>query len=175
MPSPVSAETAKSTPGTAPISAFVPMRTTGDPRTAHTVVAACSLLRDAVPDTGRLVPVGQVAARWYPGSVRMLAAAQCRAGAHELAVQSFRETATHYRLRADDWLMLAIAHHHLGQAEHARESFEKALQWIEQANGRQLNDPAGTQGWGDWHERIWVPILRREVENLLDARVMDGG
>jgi eukaryotic-like serine/threonine-protein kinase len=144
------------------------MGTTADPRTAHTVVAACTLLPDALPDMGQLVPVGQVAARWYPGSSRMLAAAQCRAGDCEEAVRTFRLAATHYRLRADDWLFLAIAHHHLGDAAEAQRCQSKALQWIDQADLRRLNDPAGTQpGWGDWHEPIQVPLLRREVESLL--------
>ena len=56
-------------------------RATEDPRTAHSVVSACTLLPDTLPDMRPLVPVGEVAARWYPGSIRMLAAAQCRAGA----------------------------------------------------------------------------------------------
>jgi hypothetical protein len=83
-------------------------------------------------------------------------------------VRTFQDAAVHYRLRADDWLLLAIAHHHLGHAQEAKRCLGNAVQWIEQADRRQLNDPAGTQpGWGDWHERIWVPLLRREVEALL--------
>jgi tetratricopeptide (TPR) repeat protein len=143
---------------------------TQDPRTAHTVVAACTLLPDSLADMGQLVPVGEIAARWYPGSSRMLAAAQCRAGSHREAVRNFKDAARHYRLRADDWLLLALAHDNLDEAEQARQCYDKAQQWIHQANRRQLNDPAGTQpGWGDWHERIWVPLLRDEIESHLRA------
>jgi serine/threonine protein kinase/Flp pilus assembly protein TadD len=141
---------------------------TDDARTAHAVVAACTLLPDALSDMGRLVPVGQVAARWYPGSSRMLAAAQCRAGAYEQAVRSFREAAIHYRLRAGDLLLLALAHHHLGDAEEATGCLSKAIQWINEANRQQLSDPASTRpSWGDWPEPISVPFLRQEVESLL--------
>jgi tetratricopeptide (TPR) repeat protein len=143
-------------------------RSTQDPRTAHSVVSTCTLLPDALPDMGELVPVGHVAARWYPGAIRMLAAAQCRAGNHAEAVRGFEDAATHYRLRADDWLLQAIAHYHLGDTDQAQHCLNTALEWIHQADRRQLNDPAGTQpGWGDWHEPIWIPILRREVESRL--------
>jgi tetratricopeptide (TPR) repeat protein len=143
-------------------------RTTEDARTAHSTVSACTLLPDALPDMGELIPLGHVAARWYPGSIRMLAAAQCRAGAYQEAVGNFQQAALHYRLRADDWLLLAIAHHHCGDAAQAKHCQGQAEQWIHQADRRRMNDPAGTQpGWGDWHERIWVPLLRREVESLL--------
>jgi tetratricopeptide (TPR) repeat protein len=143
--------------------------TTDDPRTAHSVVSACTLSPGALPEMARLIPVGKVAARWYAGSIRMLAAAQCRAGDCEEAVRNFQEAAIHYRLRADDWLLLAIAHHELGHAQEAKRCLGNAVQWIDQAHGRKLNDPAGTQpGWGDWHERIWVPLLRHEVEALLN-------
>jgi serine/threonine protein kinase/Flp pilus assembly protein TadD len=139
-----------------------------DPRTAHTVVAACTLLPDTLPDMGQLVPVAQVAAGWYPGASRVLGAAQCRAGAHQEAVHSFREAASHYRLRPADLLLLAIAYHHLGEAHQAQRCLSDALQWIQQADRRELNDPASTQpGWGDWHEPLYVPLLRREVEELL--------
>jgi tetratricopeptide (TPR) repeat protein len=144
-------------------------RATDDPRTAHSVVSACTLSPGALPEMAGLIPVGQVAARWYAGSIRMLAAAQCRAGDYEGAVRNFQEAAIHYRLRADDWLLLAIAHHELGHVQEANRCLGKAVQWIDQAHGRQLNDPAGTQpGWGDWHERIWVPLLRQEVDSLLN-------
>ena len=143
-------------------------RETNDPRTAHTVVSACTLSPNALHEMAELIPVGRVAARWYAGSIRMLAAAQCRAGNCEDAVRSFQEAAIHYRLRADDWLLLAIAHHELGHAQEARRCLASAVQWIDQAQGQKLNDPAGTKpGWGDWHERIWVPLLRQEVETLL--------
>jgi tetratricopeptide (TPR) repeat protein len=141
---------------------------TEDPRTAHAVVSACTLAPDALPDMSRLLPIAQVAARWYPGASRMLAAAQCRAGQYEQAVLTFQDAAVHYRLRADDWLLLALAHHHLGNAAQARRSFDTAIEWIRQADREHLDDPASTRpDWGDWHEPIWVPILRREVETLL--------
>jgi hypothetical protein len=118
---------------------------------------------------GRLVALGHVAARWYPGSSRMLAAAQCRAGDYENAVRTFREAVVHYRLRADDWLLLAIVHHRLGDDEEARRCLGTATKWIEAANHEQLNDPASTRpSWGDWHERICVPLLRKEVETLIN-------
>jgi tetratricopeptide (TPR) repeat protein len=143
--------------------------TATEPRTAHSVVSACTLLPDALPDMGRLIPLGEVAARWYPGSGRMLAAAQCRAGEYREAVRNYEEAAIHYRLRADDWLLLALAHHHLGEDEQAQHCYLTATQWIEEANGRQLGDPASTlPAWGDWHEPICVQLLRQEAESVLN-------
>jgi tetratricopeptide (TPR) repeat protein len=142
---------------------------TDDPRTAHAVVAACMLLPDAVLDMDRLVPIGQIAARWYPGSVRMLAAAQCRAGEFAEAVRTFQEAAAHIRLRAGDWLLLAVANHHHGDAQEAAVCLRKATQWINEADRRQLSDPASTRpAWGDWHEPISVRLLREEVQALLN-------
>jgi tetratricopeptide (TPR) repeat protein len=141
---------------------------TDDPRTAHAVVATGTLLPDALANMGRLVAVGNVAARWYPGSGRMLAAAQCRAGEYEEAVGSFKDAATGIRLRADDLLILALAHHHLGDDVEAHRCYRSAVEWIDEANDQQLSDPAGTRpAWGDWPERIYVPLLRAEVESLL--------
>ena len=143
--------------------------TTEDPRTAHSVVSACTLAPDALPEMSRLQSIAQVAARWYPGASRMLAAAQCRAGQYAEAVRTFGHAATHYRLRADDWLLLSIAHHHLGDSAQARRCFDTATEWIRQADRQHLDDPASTRpDWGDWHEPIWVPVLRREVESLLN-------
>jgi serine/threonine protein kinase/uncharacterized protein HemY len=142
---------------------------TGNPRAAHAVVAACTLLPDALPHMGRLIPVAKVAARWYPGSGRMLAAAQCRAGAYKESVRTFQEAAIHYRLRADDLLHLAMAHHHVGDAREAIGCLSKAIGWINEANGQQLGDTASTRpAWGDWPEPICVSLLRKEVETLLN-------
>jgi serine/threonine protein kinase/Flp pilus assembly protein TadD len=141
---------------------------TEDTRAAHAVVVACTLLPDTVPDMSTLVPLGKVAAGWYPGSCRILAAAQSRAGAYEEAVRNFQEAATHYRLRADDWLLLALAHHHLRDNDQAQRCLRKAIHWIDEADRQQLSDPAGTRAaWGGWPEPISVKLLRAEVEALL--------
>jgi tetratricopeptide (TPR) repeat protein len=141
---------------------------TQDPREAYIVVSACMVLPDALPDMARLVPVGRVAAGWYPGSGRRLAAALCRAGAHDEAARCFQEAATHFRFRAEDWLFLAMAHHRRGHAAEAQHCLTKATQWINEADHAQVYDTAETQpAWGDWHERIVIPLLRQEVEGLL--------
>jgi serine/threonine protein kinase/Flp pilus assembly protein TadD len=139
-----------------------------DPRAAYCVVSASIALPDALPDMARLVPVGQNAARWYLGSGRRLAAALCRAGAYDESIRYFHEVERHFRLRGEDWLFLAMAHQRLGHADEAQRCWAKATQWIDEADHQQLDDPAGTRpAWGEWHERVVVPVIRREVEGLL--------
>src|SRR5882724_6666643 len=93
---------------------------TEDARTAHLMVGTCTVRPDALPDMARLLGPGRVAALWYPGAGRILAAALSRAGAYAAAVACFDEAARHYRLRAEDWLFLAMAHHRRGHTEEAR-------------------------------------------------------
>jgi len=149
---------------------------TQDPRTAHAVVAACGLRPDALPDMGRLVPVGRVAARWHPGAEGILALALHRAGSDDEAVRCFTEAAKFSRLRAKDWLFLAMSHHRLGHTGEAQRCLARGIGWVREADSRKQGDLDGTQPvWGGWHERVGAPLLLREAETLiLRARASPG-
>jgi serine/threonine protein kinase/tetratricopeptide (TPR) repeat protein len=95
-----------------------------------------------------------------------LALAHFRAGEYDLAIQRARESDTmlwHAPARAQNWLLLALAHQRLGHTDEARSWQDRALQAIEQeipANtGSRLSVPVP-----DWLE---AEVLRREVEAAL--------
>jgi serine/threonine protein kinase/Flp pilus assembly protein TadD len=142
---------------------------TQDPGVAYQVVDTCVLRQDALPDLDQLLPVARVATRWYLGSIKVLAAAHYRAGHYKKAVEHFQQAAKVSRFRAWDWIFLAMAQHRLGRAEEAKPCLAKAIAWIDEANRQELDDLGGTRpAWGDWHEPIVVPLLRRETEALVN-------
>ncbi len=149
---------------------------TQDPRTANAVVTACGLRPDALPVMARLVPVGRVASRWYPGNDGILAIALHRAGSDDEAVRCFDKAAKFHSFRAEEWLFLAMAHHRLGHTGEARRCLARGTEWMREADSRKLTDLAGTHPvWGDWHERVVAPLLLREAETLiLRARANPG-
>ena len=141
---------------------------TQDPVVAYQVVYTCVLTQDALPELDQILPVARVAAHWYPGSIRVLAAAHYRAGQYEKAVEHFQQAARVYRFRAWDWFFLAMAQHRLGRAEEAQRCLAKAIAWMGEADRQKLDDVGGTRpAWGDWHDPLIVPLLRRETEALV--------
>jgi serine/threonine protein kinase/Flp pilus assembly protein TadD len=141
---------------------------TQDLRTAHAVLAACALRPDAVADPNRLVPLGRVVFRKETAGGLMHARALHRAGAYGEAVRYLQEGAKVCRFRAVDWLFLAMAHHRLGHVAEAQRYLARGLEWVREADSRQLSDLSETQpAWGAWHERVVVPILLREAEELV--------
>jgi serine/threonine protein kinase/tetratricopeptide (TPR) repeat protein len=145
-------------------------RQTQDPIAATQVVETCVLQPEAVADPEQLLPVARVAARWYQGSVRILAAAHYRAGHDAESVRHFQEAARVSRLRASDWFFLAMAQHRLGRAEEGRTALAKALAWIDEANRQGPDDLSGTQPiWDNWHQVTDVSLLRGEAEALIQG------
>jgi tetratricopeptide (TPR) repeat protein len=143
-------------------------RKTQDPEVAHQVVYTCVLRQDALADLDQLLPVARVAAHWYPGSIRVLAAAHYRAGQYEKAVEHFQEGARVYCFRAWDWFFMAMAQHRLGRAEEAQQCLAKAIAWMGEADRQKLGDLSGARpAWDSWHEPVVVPVLRCETEELV--------
>jgi tetratricopeptide (TPR) repeat protein len=93
-----------------------------------------------------------------------LAAILCRAGRHKDAVDRLNEALA---LGAEigqkdrdprDWIFLALAHHHLGDAAQAR-------QWLAKARQHSLPTP-GKRSWTD----LEFDLLRRDVEDLMAVK-----
>jgi tetratricopeptide (TPR) repeat protein len=95
-------------------------------------------------------------------SARTLGAALLRAGKFENAVQQLQNAAVLSPETATPRLLLAIAHHHLGQTDEARRYRDEGVQRLEQMV---RNKPL----WAalSWQERLSAELLRREAEELV--------
>jgi tetratricopeptide (TPR) repeat protein len=87
-----------------------------------------------------------------------LALALYRAGRFEPAIERAKESmaASPYGDNGINWLLLAMAHHRLGQSEEARHWLQKGRNW------RVAADP-------DWRYRLRYQLLRREAEQLVPS------
>jgi tetratricopeptide (TPR) repeat protein len=72
------------------------------------------------------------------------------------------------QLQVLGWLVLAMAHDRLGQADEARKHFDKAEQGLKENTRNQLDK--GTRfappGW-PWRDWLLVQLSRREAEDVL--------
>jgi hypothetical protein len=75
--------------------------------------------------------------------------------------QAFDETAY-------EMLFLAMAHHHLGHADEARQWLDKASRWMERAPLPKTERGADNPRYS-WNRRVAHEVLRREVEALLSG------
>ncbi|HVA46391.1 MAG TPA: protein kinase [Pirellulales bacterium] len=142
---------------------------TNDSRTACSVLFACVLADDAVPEAGRLVKLAEVAAPYfhYGGYVR--GAALYRAGRWAEAIECFRVAAILYRPSAWDWSFLAMAQYRLGQIDDARRSLAEADRWVEEADRNESDDLANRRAaWGTWAERAVYPLLVEEARKMIE-------
>jgi tetratricopeptide (TPR) repeat protein len=98
---------------------------------------------------------------------RLLGAVLYRNGRWHEALRQYKEAAKLGRLRAWDWLFLAMTHHRLGHGEEARECLDKAKRWIAEANQHRIG---WSTAWGWWGERIEVEELTREAETLVNSK-----
>jgi hypothetical protein len=157
-----------------------------DPDTAQWLAWGCVVVPDAGADPARLLQLAYRAATVGPrnrDSLLLRGAALCRAGKWADAVEplsdalaladgpapaavSGRTAPQAFDDTAYEMLFLAIAHHHLGHADEARQWLGKALRWMEQAPL-----PKTEQGTDNprypWVRRVAHETLRREVETLL--------
>jgi WD40 repeat protein/tRNA A-37 threonylcarbamoyl transferase component Bud32 len=150
------------------------------PQATEGCLYACAPDRLADTNVEQLVAMGKAAvaeskakaskdsqARFFYGVVlRAHAAALYRAGQDREAIQQWEEAAKFYSPRAWDWLFLAMAHHHLGEAAKAQDYLARAKDWIAKAG------EAARKGskWMHWLEQTEVQALRREAESLLNGR-----
>jgi Flp pilus assembly protein TadD len=138
------------------------------PFVAYVLARSCCLLPDPPVEPAQVIRWAQRAVEHLPRSgyyLHVLGAAQYRVGNMEQAVEALEES------RKTGWgpglnqLFLALAHHHLGHAEEAR-------QWLDQARAALLQTQPALPGEPtsmfdpDWLE---ANVVIREAEKLLDA------
>jgi eukaryotic-like serine/threonine-protein kinase len=103
---------------------------------------------------------------------RTLGAALYRTDRYEDAVKELTRALT---LRKQPnpavWLFLALAHQRCGHGDEAKESLNKARNWIAQARLRKSSDEAGP-AWArlPWQERVALELLLAEAEKMIDAK-----
>jgi hypothetical protein len=100
-------------------------------------------------------------------NLRVRGALNYRAGRYEAAIADIDQAALVVPMRAWDWLFLAMAHHKVGHADQAKQSFDRAVAWIERADrGRAtgLKDP-----WNGWWQPLEVQHLRKETAELIQS------
>lgn len=137
---------------------------TQSPQIAERILYACLPVADALPDSARLVPLAELAARSGKWNRRVLGAALCRAGSFKESISSFEEAAPAEHLRGWDFSFLAIVHHRAGNAEQAVGYLKKARRWVEQ---HLQADPFGEgKRWG-WTERAETETLLHEANITL--------
>jgi len=93
--------------------------------------------------------------------LRTLGAALYRAGLTQEAIDRLNEAiaADKGRSVVQDWLFLALAHHHLGHAAEAAQALEKA---------RTLQSKAETS---DLWDKLEIELLRRETEAVIAGKI----
>jgi tetratricopeptide (TPR) repeat protein/WD40 repeat protein/serine/threonine protein kinase len=143
-----------------------------DVSTAFETARACSLAPKAIADPLQVVQLAEkvVAARprvaWH---LHVLGRAHYRAGQFDQAIRRLHESLEvnpTWNARALDWLVLAMAHQHLGQKKEARQWLDQATKWLEQAARDNATKAPGNLpvAWWDWAE---LQLLRREAEILI--------
>jgi WD40 repeat protein/serine/threonine protein kinase len=137
---------------------------------ANNLVWACVLAPGAVDDPKRLVQRMEKAIGQAPGPhiyLNTLGGALYRAGRHGDAVRRLSEgiAANGKGGVPQDWLFLAMAHHHLGHADESRKWLAQSIRAIEQTDPKK---PTTGNMVGPL-ERIEVQLLRREAQTLIDS------
>jgi WD40 repeat protein len=137
------------------------------PAFKDSIVWACVLSPNALGDRWQPVLKGWLesvlaADKRNHLSARTLGAALLRAGKFERAVEQLQKAAALSPETATPRLLLAIAHHHLGQTDEARQYRDEGVQRLEQMV---RNKPL----WAalPWEDRLSAELLRREAEELV--------
>jgi serine/threonine protein kinase/tetratricopeptide (TPR) repeat protein len=109
--------------------------------------------------------MANLAVEGTPGNPRIRAAMNYRAGLFDATIADLEKSVIVYPRRAWDWLFLAMARYHVGQADQAKADLGEAVKWIAQANETDTTGPASR--WMRWQERVEVEQLQREAEALI--------
>jgi tetratricopeptide (TPR) repeat protein len=146
---------------------------TESPRIANNVAWVCSYAPDAVPDLTLAVELAAKVARSHPKKYATLnteGAILLRAGKHAAAVAKLNAACKEHPRRGGpfDYLLLALAHHHLKHASQARDCLKKGLRLTELAEEGKLNDPTLPMPLF-WIQRLELQILRREAERVINT------
>jgi tetratricopeptide (TPR) repeat protein len=142
---------------------------TNVPFEAYILARTCGLAPQAIADSQRAVHwaeqavAGSPADGWY---LHALALAHYRAGHYQLALtQTERAIKTGWEEELN-WLVLAMAHHHLGQDAEARQWLVKAVDVLDKARAANPGEPVQSVAL-DWLE---AQVLRSEAEAMIAGK-----
>jgi WD40 repeat protein/serine/threonine protein kinase/tetratricopeptide (TPR) repeat protein len=130
-----------------------------------------ALAPDALTDFGPLLKLQERWAAKYPAAWSYqfaYSALLCRAGQYEKAIERLTALSKYDPQGGNgyQWLFLALAHHHLGHAEEARQSLNKAVGWIESATKGQIPSTFVRTPLV-WPDNLALELLRAEAEELI--------
>jgi tetratricopeptide (TPR) repeat protein len=139
-----------------------------DLSTAEDVAFACCVLPGA--DPAKVVALAQRAVDQGPQEYRCrraLAIALLRAGKHPDAMQQMGKALELQKESPTIMVLLALAHHHLGQPAVARKHLDQATAWIDGQKRKPAT--ANDNVWIrlPWQERLALETLRQEAEALI--------
>jgi tetratricopeptide (TPR) repeat protein len=146
---------------------------TQDPMIAERTAKLCLVLPPAGGDLDPALRLAEQAADrterhgLYPHFLAVKGFADCRAGRYRQSLDALRDSEQrlhHPLFKAQTILYRAMALHHLGRGEEAREVLGRARQL--------LDDEPEAQGdaGGPWFDRIMCQVLRREAEGLIEGK-----
>jgi serine/threonine protein kinase/tetratricopeptide (TPR) repeat protein len=107
----------------------------------------------------------------YTWSTHVMGLAHYRADQHQQAIACLNgclEKGPDWQFRVLNWLVLAMAHHRLGQRDQAQRWFTQAQQWIQEETRTETRKGGGPipAGWS-WRDWLMVQLFRHEAEELI--------
>jgi WD40 repeat protein/tetratricopeptide (TPR) repeat protein len=146
---------------------------TENPKIANNVAWVCSYAPDAVPDLTPAVELAAKVARSHPKKYATLnteGAVLFRAGQHAEAVDKLNAACKEHPRGGGpfDYLLLALAHHHLKHADQARDCLMEGLRLAQLAEVGKLDDPTLPMPLY-WIQRLELQVLQREAERAINT------
>ncbi len=147
-----------------------------EPYIAERTAKACLLAPGAVADMKPVIRLADqaVAATDHPYYAYFLLArglAHYRAGEFDKALdrasKSIAPDPAPFNLNVPAFLIVALSHHHLGQAAEARKALGQARDIMGQESFPTIERGELGDGWHDW---LICQILRREAESLIEGK-----
>jgi tetratricopeptide (TPR) repeat protein len=142
------------------------------PRPAYLAARACLLTPDAGAASARVLHLAERAVQAEPNTawyLHTLSLAYYRAGRFQRAIEMAEaslESNPRWEPFVLNWLMLAMAHHHLQHAGEARQWLIMASDWMHRSTGKGPAD-ALPQLQMTWHDKFACLLLHREAEPLM--------
>jgi tetratricopeptide (TPR) repeat protein len=146
---------------------------TDDRVTANRIAWMGSLFPGAVDNPVVLTRLAEraLAGNPQPGStLGTLGTAQFRAGLYKEAIATLGREIAAQAGEGDvyDWLILAMAHHQLGQRDEANRWLTRAQTWLDDPNTTDIG-PYPTARPLNWSRRTEIDRFRREAESLISG------
>ena len=151
---------------------------TNDVQVGYRLARVCGAAECDAVEPARLIEWASAAAKekpdaWYP---HVLGLVQYRAGQYEAAIDNLKKSNTidwnlsqHQVPKAQNWLVLAMAHQRLGHADEARKCLETAKTLIAEVHPENPEDPIELDVC-DW---LPIQVFLHEAEALLQEPMPD--